>query len=235
MRKLLALGLSKDEILALYFHVKGHRAARLVARDDSTEAGAPDERLEQAREYIRKLIALGFAESDIADLCALSPPTITKVLDPHEARVLSAEAIERLREVVNQAGRRRLTDVLPDVPVLVLETCCNKGQALDLKTDEVIAQRSRDVLIDVLLGLPSQEAVAAGIAAVLLQVGNTRDGVHVIVAPCRDDGGMKARLAQLEAMEHEAKHLVRLCQAEREKLERLLGVQTNHPTPRAHA
>ena len=235
MRKIIALGLSKDELLDLYGSARERRSQRRVAQDELGEAVAPDARLEQARKLIRRLIALGFAEVDIAHLCDLSPSTITRVLDPHEARILSAEKTQELRDVVKHAGRQRLAAVLPCVRVQVLETCCDKGVAIDPVANAQLEAGSRGALINALLGLGAADVIAPGVAAVLFELGEPEEGITVIVAPRRGAAGDAARLVQLRALEHEVGHLQRAYQVERERIEQDLLVVSKHSTPKAHA
>lgn len=220
MRKLLALGLSKNEIVALYHHVLERRVERLAFQDETLDPSDRDERLRQAQDCIRRLIALGFAEVDIADLGGLSPTTITRALDPHEARALGSETVQRLQGVVRQAGAHRLNALLPHVRVTVLETCCDKGRPVDPVPHDQLETGARAVLRDALLGLhPSADTVAPGVKAVLFELGEPEVGVVVMVAPRGRSSDSQARLAQLRALEHEVSHLLQRYRAERERIE----------------
>jgi len=230
MRKIVGLGLRRDEVIELYQRVIAPTArtadgTRPEEKDEETRriTADRDERLQMAQDAIRTLVTLGFAECEIADLGGLSASTISRVLDPDEARVLAAHTVARLYQVLERAGAERLKALLPKLNLRVLETCCDKGWSLNDVPLNVLEQGVRNALMRTLVGAEPVERVAPGVTAVLVQVGDDEEGVWIFMTPFGGATTLQARLARARAREHEAKHLFLLARQQREELEMLAG------------
>ncbi len=219
IRKLIALGLSETDVLALFRRYLQRFRNRSVRGPRGPDGGDRRVRLEQARDAIRTLIALGFTESDVADLAEVHPATIARVLDPFEARIVSHDTIQRLHAAVNGAGAQRLRALLPRVGVRVLETCCDKGLPIDKSTRERLENHVRHLLEGILLCRDSLDPFAEGVTGVLAEIGDPDDGITLLAAPIGGPDSPARRLARAKALEHEAEHLLQRYRQERRRLE----------------
>jgi hypothetical protein len=218
IRKLVALGLSENDLLGVFRRYKHHHHATDI---EDTKTDGPRDRslLLQAQRAIRSLIALGFTECDIADLADLHPAIITRVLDSSEAQIVGHDTAQKLQKAVWQAGTERLNRLLPRLPVHVLEKCHDERRTVDTASGQDLEASVRDVLHCLLLGSSKPDALMPGVTCVLAQLGDAHDGVTLLVAPSPRPDTPEHRLARLEALEQEAEHLLQRYREEHQRLE----------------
>ena len=231
MCKIAALGLNREEVLALFDCVTGSVPQAPVKVGEDTELSG-EERLQVAQEAIQKLISLGFLETDIATLSGLSTSTISRAMDPDEARISSEITVARLRSVLRRAGTERLKSLLPQLKLVVLDTCGDKGRSLDEARRKELNADVLDVLMGVLVNAEPPGELSRGVRGALVQVGEDDHGVVLIVAPGGGAKTTKQRLSVARAREHEAAHVYRRCRAERADLERLAGIEESDAPPK---
>ncbi len=229
MRKLASLGFTEQELLELYRGIKEPQQEPIESGDDSAL-----ERHEQralAQSAIRTLVALGFAECDIASMADVGSTTVTRTLDPTSTRVPKAESVQRLLKAVETAGAERLAALLPRVQVTVLETCCDKGTEVNPTPDSVLNEHVRKVFVSMLLGRPVQAPVAPGVQAAISLWGPPDSGCIVINAPRPKGETPDTRLAQIKALEHELLHMVERVVTERKALEKDINISQTGRLP----
>jgi hypothetical protein len=121
--------------------------------------------------------------------------------------------------------------LLPQIPITVLDTCCNKGVDVDGHSAKELTQSVQTVLRNVLTLSSLPTPLSCDVSAILAQVGEPVHGTYVIVAPFVGPNSLEGRLAQLRRVEHEASHLVGRVRVEREELEWRLRQQRDRDVP----
>ena len=220
MRKILALGLNEDEVIQLMKRIP-RMAKRRVRResDPGTEADK-SERLRLGQWAIRTMLALGFNESEIADMIDVHHSAISRALNPD--RVMSPDNVLRLLEAVQSAGTERLKKLLMNVRVQLLDTSCDAGHSLDAGTRANIEGIAHLELLNALVLGSAPVPLTKGIYAYLASVGDPIHGLYLIKVPPESDDP-KAQAVHLAMLEHELEHLrdrVRTMRKQAEKARR---------------
>jgi len=231
VRRLVALNLTKDEVVDLFEQVK---ARRRPENEEDVEVPVPhdrEERLTEAQSLIRRLISLGFAECEIAALSGLAAATITRTLDPHAGHSIGSGTFTKIYHAVEQAAAERLNALLPRLRIHVLETCCDKGLPVNPASSDALESGVRRALHAALLGVETHAPLAPGVTGVLVEIGGPADGVLVVIAPRGQSARHETRLQQLRALEHETGHLHASFRSEREELENALGLDRDRVSP----
>ncbi len=218
IRRLVALGFGERDIVHLIreFHRRRRQRVREHGRRTSVDRAS---RAAEARWAIWTMMMLGFNENEIADLAGVDHTTVSHALEPDAFRSVSPETATALKGAVQRAGVTRLKQLLPHVPIKVLDTCCDKGLAIDDTTRLNIALSIRTNIRNALILSSAPAEVVPGIHGFLAQVGEPVHGLFVFGAPLRRADTLENRLEHVSLLEHEAEHLVQRFRDERQQLE----------------
>ncbi len=254
LHKLAALGFTEADMPEL---VQAYLARVEESRPGAIErsaSGRPDKRQRQelAELSIRTMMALGFNATEIGGLARLNPATVAHLVNPFDDRSVSEECALTLKALVHTLGAERLSLLVPQMDINVLDTCCDKGRSFDAATRPEIAHALRILILNALVLSATPVPGVAGIHAFLAQVGDPENFVFLFGALPSDtpqqmdqaDDDIVAdpnaqqtelanrRLAHLKLAEHEAEHLVQRFREERQRLERDLQGQRTMTLPK---
>lgn len=220
VRKLRALDFSDADILALLRENHTDRARPTAQSDDERPSKAT--RLKIAQWAISTLMALGFAEVEIANLVGVDHSTITHLLTSDGSRTVSRDTAMALRDAVHRAGSIRLKLLLGRLQIQILDTCCAKGRDLDLSAGGSVTEAVRNMIRNcLLLGSVPGHGGVPGIYGFLAQIGEPQWGMFLLGAPTGDHPiDADARIQQLRTIEHEIEHVLQRFRSERSVLER---------------
>lgn len=217
--KLIEIGFSDDLVARL---LRERRNPPLRSRLAAGERGPSEEsavRRRVAQDAIRGLLAVGFSESEIASFADIAPSTVTRALAGDPERAIGRGVVERLVGAVQRAGMERLSVLLRDLDIRVLDTCNAKGCAVDAEKYAALAGQVRSLLRRALLRGP-EFRLTDGIHALLAQVGESAQGVYLLWAPQDNGGALQTRIDQLKRLEHELAHVLARVRDRRIRLER---------------
>ena len=243
IHKLAALGFTEADIPEL---VQAYQArleeSRAGGIGRSASARLDKQHRRQVAEWsIRTMMAMGFSETEIGALAGVSPATVAHLLSPFDDRAVGQEKALKLNELAHTIGAERLSLLVPQMDINVLDTCCDKGRSLDAATRPEIAKALRTLILNALVLSATPVPGVPGIHAFLAQVGDPENFVFVFGAlPSGGPPGAKGgngqaisgpgvpsdaedatrRLERLKLVEHEAEHLVQRFREERQRLER---------------
>jgi hypothetical protein len=187
----------------------------------SKRAFEKDRRLQIAQWAIRTMMLLGFDETEIADLTGVDHTTVAHILSPDGTRTVSQDTALAFREALRRAGQARLKLLLPQLRIQVLDTCCDKGLAVDERVGADMAERVRTLIRNALILASSPAPAVPGIHAFLAQIGDPEDGTYVFGAPSQENHTVEERIKHLEHVEHEVEHMLQRFRTERQRLEKL--------------
>lgn len=233
IHKLLALGFSETEILRLMREHGGH-VRRTTAGTLAPRQGVEKEaRLRLAQWSIRTMIALGFDETEIANLAGVDHTTIAHILASDGSRTVSEEIAIALKESVQRAGKERLKLLLPRLEIRVLDTCNEKGRDVtDATTGAETAESVRALIRNALILASAPVPAVAGIHGFLAQIGDPKDWMYVFGAPFDRRESDDARVMHLRLVEHELGHILQRFRIERRRLEKLRRHEANADIPK---
>lgn len=220
IRKLLALGFTESDVSTLLRDYRKERRRSTV--EPAEREGRRDKtiRLQIAQGAIRKLLALGYAEVEIAPLVGVDHSTITHLLASDGSRSVSWETASAFRDAVKRAGAVRLQLLLQGLKIHVLDTCCDKGRALNLSSGGSITESVRRLVMNSFLHPSEPLPLESGLQAFLAQVGGPASRVFVFgTASQAGENDHDARIQELRALEHEVEHILLRFRSERIRLE----------------
>lgn len=231
IRRLVALGFGERDVVHLIREFNRRRRHRVRVRRGRTAVDRMS-RASEARWAICTMMMLGFNENEIANLAGIDHTTVSHALDPEAFRSVSQETAAALKGAVQRAGVTRLKQLLPRIPIKVLDTCCDKGLAVDEATRSDIAASIRTNIRNALILSSAPAEVVPGIHGFLAQVGEPVHGLFVFGAPLRGADTLENRLEHASLLEHEAEHLVQRFRDERQRLEAQSRVRSNRFVPK---
>jgi hypothetical protein len=219
IRKLISWGFQESDLMKLIRwnreHLPGVERIRAAVDGDDQDR---EKRLSVAQWAIRTMMALGFTESEIAEMVGVHHTTITHVLDPDGPRPLGEETLSNLTKSVEGAGAERLKLLLPRIAIEVLDTCLDSGHPLDRPTRANLATALRISLQNALIFSSAPTPLLPGIHACFAQVGDPIQGLYLINAPPGVHGTLNERLAHMERVEHELEHILQRYREQRKRL-----------------
>lgn len=220
IRKLLALGFTASDVSTLLRDYRKERRRSTVEPADRDGRRDKIVRLRMAQGAIRTLLALGYAETEIARLVGVDHSTITHLLASDGSRSVSWETVAAFRDAVTRAGAVRLQLLLRRLEIHVLDTCCDKGRALNLSSGGSSTESVRRLVMNSLVHPAEPAPLESGLQAFLAQVGGPASRVFVFGTTSHaGENDHDARIQELRALEHEVQHILERFRSERIRLE----------------
>lgn len=214
-------------LLSLFGRKEIIRAVTRLVREvrwPKPTTGQSDEKQARRRRAIwaiRKMRRAGFTVTEIATVSGVDHAAISRLMGPDAPASVSQATSDALVDSVRRVASVRVRELLADVPIEVIDTCCDKGATVNTEVRDAIANTARALVRNALLLEANPVPAARHIEAFVARVGHEACGVYVVCAPYDPQAfeTIEAKIRHLEKLEHELEHLLKRKRAERIRLQ----------------